>query len=178
MNLAGVYLALTFLSVNIVHSYLLVSQKSSRGLTISQHAAKTVGTHRFYIYSHIIAAIFFTLFALEIFLIRYNIPALFYLSVLGALTECLQALIPARGRKEKYHTAAAYFMSALVTFLGIMSAFLLPVDETVKIVILIIGGMILCGYPLAVLLPRKYFWIIEMVNINLFFVQMMLMSSR
>lgn len=178
MTLTNIYLLLAFLSVNIVHTYLLVSQKSERGLTISEHAAKTKNTHRFYLFSHMFAGVFFLLFAFEMFIIRNNTTALFCVSVVGALTEWIQAIIPASGRHERIHTAIAYLMSAIVTFIGILAAFLLPVDGLIKTLVLILGGLILCGYPLAVLLPKKYFWIIEMVNINLFFIQMILVSNE
>lgn len=170
------YLGLSFFVVNFIHSYLLVTHRSNRDLTISERAVSNSLTIRLYVAAHIIGGFSFLLFAQELYLSKFMHVSLFVVVIVGVIAEYLQALIPARDRYERFHLRLAYFMSIVMTFLGAMSALLLPLEFATKVALLCITALILLGYPLAILLPRRFFWTIEMININLFYLQMVILA--
>lgn len=169
------YLVASFLLINAVHIYLLAAHRANRNLTISERAAKNNAALALYVAGHLINGALFAIFAYSFFLHKSSEPLLFAVAALGVISEWSQALIPARGEYDKPHTMIAYLMSALMTLLGAMSAILLPASSNVQRLILAITFIILWGYPLAAVLPRRYFWVIEMVNINLFYLQMFIL---
>lgn len=169
------YLLASFLLINVVHGYLLISHRANRNLTISERAAKNNKTLSLYVFGHLLNGTLFAIFAYNLFISTSSSPLLFAVAVAGIISEWSQALIPARGEYDKPHTAIAFLMSVLMTTLGTLGAILLPVSSSAQILVLFISFVILWGYPLAVLLPRRYFWVIEMVNINLFYLQMFIL---
>lgn len=168
------YLACSIIVINLIHSYLLITHRSNHDLTISERAAKNNVALGLYALGHFVGGLAFGIFAWLLFVTTLNVPVLFYVTLTGIACEWAQALIPARRKFERYHLFLAYSMSVIMTALGILSAVLLAIDDNLKRSLFIIAGLILCGYPLAILLPKRYFWVIEMVNINLFYLQMIL----
>lgn len=165
------------LVINVLHGYLLITQRDKRGLTISEHAAKNLSTHALYVLGHLVGGLFFLNFAYWLFVESNHNQWLFLLTVSGVTVEWLQAFVPARNKFEKYHVSLAILMSVLITVLGIISTVVLPVTPLRRAACLVIGGLLIVSYPVSLRLPRKYFWIIEMVNINLFYIQMLLIAS-
>ena len=164
------------LVINSVHGLLLVTQKERRGLTISEHAAKNRRTHGLYVAGHLLGGLLFLYFAHWFFLEVHKNQGLYTITIFGVAVEWVQAFVPARSKSEKYHVALAILMSVVITFLGIASALVLPLDSLTRVVCLCIGALLVLSYPVSLRLPRKYFWIIEMVNINLFYLMILLMT--
>lgn len=162
------------LVINSLHSYLLITQRDKRGLTISEHAARSNFTHMLYIVGHLVGGVLFIGFARWFFIDVHSNHGLYLLTVSGVAVEWLQAFIPARNKFERYHLLLAILMSVLITILGLASTLILPIHQMTRVICLAIGVLLVLSYPLALRLPRKYFWIIEMVNINLFYIQMLL----
>ena len=169
------YLLGSFLLITIVHGYILFTHRDNSNLTLSERAAEDQPSLLLYRLGHIVNGTLFTLFAYYFFVTKTNQVMLFWLAIAGVVTEWAQALIPAKGRYDRPHTAVAFLMSLMMTALGVFGAVLLPVDTGVRQLVLFITFVILWGYPLCVLLPRRYFWVIEMVNINLFYLQMFIL---
>lgn len=163
------YLLVSFALINSVHVYLLISQRHKRGLTISEHAAKDLPTHMLYIFAHGLGGLVFLGFAWNFFYVHQHSPLLLLVTIVGVLNEWLQALVPARRRYVRYHEFLAYGMSAAMALLALLVILIIPMSRDLRIFLLVVEFIILCGYPLGIKLPRKYFWIIEMVNINLFY---------
>ena len=162
-------------AINSLHSHLLITHRVKPDLTISERAANNTFVHRLYILGHFVGGLLFGIFAWYFFVQRYQTPILFVLTTLGIIAEWTQALVPARDIYEKYHITLAYAMSVIMTVLGIAAALLLPIDGSLQRTVLFIALLILLGYPAALLLPRRYFWKVEMININLFYLQMLLL---
>ena len=166
------FLVVSWLLINAVHAYLLITHRANRELTLSERAANSYTAWAIFVGGHMCNGMIFGVFAYHFFLVGEAKPLLFAIASLGIVTEWAQAITPAKDNREKAHIAIAYIMSALMTLLGAASAVLLPLDPGVRTLVIFITFVILWGYPLAVLLPRRYFWVIEMVNINLFYLQM------
>lgn len=166
----------SFIVINVLHSYLLITHRANDDLTISERAAKNTSVHTLYILGHLVGGSLAGIFGWLLFMQAFDSPLLFGVTILGIVMEWLQAFIPARNQYEKYHLVLAYAMSALMTLLGILAALLLPIGDSLQRTLLTISALILLGYPAVILLPKRYFWRIEMININLFYLQMLLLG--
>lgn len=165
-------LTLSFLLTNLVHAYVLVRHRNSKQPTISERAVQSQSSLILYIAGHIFAGLAFAGFACEFFWLQHHSQTLFALALCGVLFEWVQALIPAKGKYEPIHRAVAYGMSGFIVALGVGSIMSVPVPIASKILLIVLELIIMAGYPLTTRLPHKHFWVIQMVNMNLFYVQM------
>jgi hypothetical protein len=167
-------LIISVLSVNLLHTYLLISQKTDRQETISEHAAKNRNTHLLYISGHFIGAFFFILFARKFFVINHHDDLIYGVAIFATIFECIQALVPARNKAEKYHEIFAYTMAAAVIVIGLLSAFMLPLSDLVRSVTITIAIIIPLLVLIALILGRRYFWIFQMTATILFHLEMLI----
>jgi hypothetical protein len=165
-------LVISFLSVNLFHSYLLVSQKNDRKETISAHAASTKLSHYLYIAAHIIGGVFFLLFADRFFLHQHNNKLIFIIALIAAITECLQALIPYRNNHEKIHERFAYTMAFAVIIIGILAAFMIPMSDILTLICVVLALMVSSSMLFMHIVNPRFFWIIQMAATLLFYVEM------
>ncbi len=168
-------LILSFLVANLTHLYVLIRHRQSKLPTISERAVQTKTSLALYVAGHVLAGLAFAGFAYQFFWLNIGSQPLFSLAILGVLFEWLQALVPARGKYEKPHRRLAYGMSGLMVLLGIGAIISLPLTPITRIVLVAIEAVIIFGYPLVRKLPQKYFWTIQVLNINLFYLQMFIL---
>lgn len=168
-------LTLSFLAANLTHLYVLIRHRRSRLPTISERAAQTKTSLALYILGHFVGGLAFALFSYQFFWLTLGSKPLLAIAVLGVVFEWLQALVPAKGTLEKPHRALAYGMSGLMVLLGIWTILSLSLTSTTRTLLVMIEAIIICGYPLVRRLPQKYFWTIQVLNINLFYVQMFIL---
>lgn len=132
-----VYLAIiSGVIVNGVHGYLLWSQRDERKWSISVHAAKDRRTYVIYLIGHLLAGLFFAIFAYEFFVIAIDASWLFWLSMVGLTFEYVQAVLPAKGRTNSIHAVTAYAMFISYAFVAVFSMFVLPLSPLVCLVTL------------------------------------------
>ena len=165
-------LTLSFLITNLVHTYVLIRHRSSKQPTISERAVQSQSSLVLYVAGHIFAGLAFVSFAYGFFWLQLHSQILFALALWGVLLEWIQALIPAKGKYEPIHRAVAYGMSGFIVALGIGSIISIPVPIVSKTLLVALELVIIAGYPLTTRLPHERFWVIQMVNMNLFYVQM------
>ncbi len=165
-------LTLSFFVANLVHIYVLVRHRHSKQPTISERAVQSNESLALYIVGHLLAGLAFAGFAFEFFWLQFGSKLLFALALGGVTLEWVQALIPAKGKYEPIHRAVAYGMSGFVVTLGTLSIFTFTLSTLTRIMLILLQAIIIAGYPLAARLPHKHFWVIQMVNINLFYLQM------
>ena len=122
--------------INGVHGYLLWSQRDERKWSISMHAAKDRQTYIIYLIGHLLAGLFFALFAYKFFVTIHDLEWLFWLSILGLKFEYIQAILPASGRTNSIHAVTAYAMFISYAFVAVISMFVLPLSTVVQLVIL------------------------------------------
>lgn len=168
-------LTLSFLIANLTHLYVLIRHRQSKLPTISERAAQTKTSLAFYNLGHLASGLAFAYFSYQFFWLNIGSQSLFTLAILGVLFEWLQALVPARGKHEKPHRRLAYGMSGLMVLLGIGAIISLPLMPITRTILVVIEAIIICGYPLVRKLPQKYFWTIQVLNINLFYLQMFIL---
>jgi hypothetical protein len=169
-----IFLFASALVINIIHGFLLSSQRDMRGLTISEHAARDIFTHSLYVFGHIVGGFLFMLFAYRFFIVENQTVGLFAVTAVGVFVEWAQAFVPAKNTYESIHLFFAYTMSVIMTALGFIATVFLDLPLGVFLISIAITLSLLAGYPLVATLPRKYFWVIEMININLFYLQIFL----
>ena len=165
-------LTLSFLLANLTHLYVLTRHRQSKRPTISERAAQSRWSFVLYIIGHGLAGLAFIGFAYQLFWLQQQSTILFTLACGGVVLEWLQAIIPARGKSEPLHRALAYGMSGFMVLLGIGAIISMPLSPAVRAVLTVIEVLIVCGYPLVKRLPQRYFWTIQVLNINLFYTQM------
>jgi hypothetical protein len=128
------YLILAFVCINGLHGYLLVSQKSNRKWSISEHGAHSRQTLLLYIVGHLLGGAFFLLFAHNYFYGHHDNHWLFFTACIAVAFEYTQAFLPAKGKTNLPHFTAAYIMWLLSMGLGTVCVFVLDVNHTRKLV--------------------------------------------
>ena len=165
-------LSLSFFITNLTHGYLLYSHKGTGQPTLSERAVQSNTSLGLFVTAHIIAGLAFASFAYQFFWLRERSVFLLSLALLGIIAEWLQAVMPAKGRYERLHFALAFTMSIFMVALGITAILSITLPTQARLLLIAIEVIILAGYPLVKILPYKYFWIIQITNINLFYLQM------
>lgn len=124
------------LIVNGAHGYLLWSQRDERKWSISVHAARDRQTYIIYLIGHLMAGLFFAIFAYKFFVTVHDLEWLFWLSAIGLMFEYVQALLPAKGNTNSIHAVTAYAMFISYAFVAVFSFFVLDLSAFVRLVAL------------------------------------------
>lgn len=117
------------LIVNGVHAWLLWSQRHERKWSISVHAAKDKQTYKIYLVGHLLAGLFFALFAYDFYVNDHDKQWLFWLTCVGLTFEYIQAILPAKGKTNMAHAVTAYAMFISYAIVAILSLFHLPLSR-------------------------------------------------
>jgi len=168
-------LLVSALSVNLLHGYLLFSQRFERKETISEHAAKHRQTHMLYIIGHTIGAVGFSLFAKQFFYEKHHARLLMVFVIIGAIAEIIQAILPARGKYKKTHELFAYTMAFMVVVVGLLAPLQIPQDNLIKTVSLILGVTVGALIVVIHLVDRRYFWMLQMAGTIIFHIEMLVL---
>ncbi len=165
-------LLISFMATNIVHGYLVLHERGNGRSTLSERAVQHRLTYMAYVFAHMIGGLAFGVFAYNIFWLQNSNLVLTSLAFAGVLTQWAQAVVPDKGKYGVIHTALAFAMSGFIILLSIGAIFGLPLPTATRFLLLGIELIILAGYPMVTMLPYKYFWILQIININLFYLQM------
>ena len=128
-----VYLLLAGIPVSVAHFYLVWHHSDNRRYSISEHAILTRNSHLLYFAAHVNCEIFYTLFSYQFFIVSHNLPFLFYLNLVFAVLDFVQAALPSRGKTEKLHLAAAYISWCCYLLAGVLALFFLNIEATYRI---------------------------------------------
>ena len=170
------YLLGAFLVVNLLHLYLIISQRDARKGAISYYALKSRQTYWLFLAGHIVGAWFFYRFAELFFLQTYGLKVAYWFAVIGVTAEIVQAIIPAQGFWEKYHRFVAYIVAWTTVGMGFVCSLGLPLDTSVRVAgYTLVAIVVLLMASANVFVKPKHFWILQMVAILVFYAQMFLM---
>jgi len=168
-----------FLVVNLLHLYLIESQRDDRKDTISYYALKNRQTYFLFIIGHLIGAYLFYTFAQTFFLDVFQLRSAYWFAVIGVIAECTQAFIPARGHWEKYHRFLAYLMAWMTIAIGLSSAISLPIPLPTRIFsFVLLAMMVLLIIATNTIIKAKHFWMVQVIAIQMFYIQMFLMVTQ
>jgi hypothetical protein len=165
-------LIVSFLAANVVHGYLLYSQRNDRKSTISHHAVKSPRTQRFYVAGHIVAAISFYMFARTYFAGTPQATLLITAATIGFVADIIQALIPARGKIEKYHAFFAYIMAFSVIIIGVAAAFTIPQSPPAAFVSKALAVCLALSIPVSHIIEQRHFYRVQMVSLLIFYIEL------
>lgn len=126
-------LLLSAISTNGVHGYLLLSQKTKRKSTISEHAVLHKKSFMLYVLGHLLGGAFFLIFAKQYYLHTVNINWLFGLAVFTVVFEYIQAFLPAGGKTNTPHTITALVMWASFITMGLLTIVFVPASSIRKV---------------------------------------------
>jgi hypothetical protein len=128
------YLIFAGILISSVHFYLVWHHRNNRRYSISEHAILTRQSQLLYFVSHVVCDIFFMLFSYQFFIKEHHLLLPFYLNVVFAVLDFIQAFIPSRNKTEKIHFAAAYISWVCFLLAGIVTLFLIQISEPYKII--------------------------------------------
>ena len=123
------YLLAAGVPVSLAHFYLVWRHREDRRYSISEHAMLTRSSSLLYAVAHVNCEVFYILFSYQLFLVHHNAPFLFWLNVVFAVLDFVQALLPSRGKTEKIHIAAAYISWCCYLLAGVLALFILDVRQ-------------------------------------------------
>jgi len=124
-----VYLIIAGLLVTLTHFYVVWRHSDDRRYSISEHAMLSKQTHLIYFIAHVLCDIFFMLFSYQFFIQENGYWLPFYLNVVFAALDFVQAALPSRGKTEKVHFVAAYISWCCYLLSGLLAIFKLHVAQ-------------------------------------------------
>jgi|GEM_PF-3373991 len=171
-------LLISFSVANSMHFYLLYRQRHNRKSTISYHAAKSRRTHTWYIAGHIVASTTFYVFARRFFISTPQSEILMTIAAIGWIADIIQAIIPAKGKAEKYHEIFAYVMAVSVILMGLLAAFTIPQPQIAELASRTLALCLALSIPISLIVKRKYFYRVQMISLLVFYVEMFIIVLR
>lgn len=165
-------LLLSFVCANGMHLYLLHSQRNDRKMSISYHAVHSRKTYIVYILGHFFGGLFFLIFAYRLFYVEFGSETLWTISVLGVVSEWIQAITPAKNKYEIYHLVAAWSMALFMSILLFVS----PIVAKDMAALMVAIATFLTSAVLLVDLKKQKFWIPQITFFLLFFAVMTLLA--
>jgi hypothetical protein len=123
------YLIIAGLLATTVHFYVVWRHRDDRRYSVSEHAMLSKSSHLTYFIAHVLCEIFFLLFSYQFFVREHNYWLPFYLNVVFAALDFVQAALPSRGKTEKIHFAAAYVSWCCYLLAGLLAAYKLSVAQ-------------------------------------------------
>lgn len=118
------YLIASFLITGILHGWLIVSQWGNNPSTLSYHAVKTKTSLRIYTITHLVTAVLLWLFMSQLFGGNKWSWLILLIAGVAAVAECLQAVIPSKGKGDVPHTVFAVIMAFSMWLLGLICTIL------------------------------------------------------
>lgn len=122
------YLLTAGILVSLVHAWLVWHHRANRRYSISEHAILDERSHILYLVTHIICEVLVLLYAWSFFVVEQDFVVPFYLFVIFAGLDFIQALLPSRGRTEQAHFVAAYISWVCYLAAGLVALLWLPVS--------------------------------------------------
>lgn len=170
------YLLAAGVPVSIVHFYLVWHHRADRRYSISEHAILTRSSSLLYLVAHINCEIFYVLFSYQLFVIDHGVLFLFWLNIVFAVLDLVQAILPSRGKTEKLHISAAYISWCCYLLAGILALFALNVGGTyraaaVALLIPILGMFVYMHINRSILYPY------QLAVVPMFVVYMLLVTA-
>ncbi|MDB5184357.1 MAG: hypothetical protein JWN38_165 [Candidatus Saccharibacteria bacterium] len=98
----------------------------------------TSKSHSLYFVSHVICEVFFMLFSYQFLITEHHLLIPFYLNVIFAMLDFVQAALPSRGKTEKIHFASAYISWFCYLLSGVICLFSLHLTEPYGVVAIIL----------------------------------------
>lgn len=169
------FVILSGLIVNGVHGYLLWTQRHERKWSISVHAAKDKQTYIIYLVGHLLAGLFFVLFAYDFYINMYDKAWLFWLACIGLTFEYVQAIVPAKGKTNMAHAITAYAMFISYAIVAVLSLFNLPLSREA----ILLAAPFLLAIPIfgvVAVTDRDHMYASQMVAIGSFSLVMIIMA--
>lgn len=123
-----VYLLTAGVLVSSVHAYLVWRHRATPRRSISEYVILDKNSHLLYFVTHVICEIFVLLYAYQFFIVQQSFQAPFYLLLVFAVLDFVQATLPSRDKTEKIHLVAAYvswvsyLLAGLVALIGMSIA--------------------------------------------------------
>lgn len=115
--------------ISVVHAYLIWLHRADRKWSLSEHVILTKKSHLIYFISHVVCEVLFMLFSYQFYRLEHNLPVLFYLNVVFAILDFIQAFVPSRGKTEFLHTISAYISWCCYLLSGTLAIFQLDVSQ-------------------------------------------------
>jgi len=164
------YLLISWIVINTVHGYVVYINRGQGLRTISENAAASNSLLAVYRVAHGINGLL--LIAIVAALPeRYGHSIVNILALGSVIFEWAQAAVPYRGKLMHVHTALAFAMAVSMVSLALVLQLSVELPRTEFLVARLSGALaiLLFGYfwhP-----PRPYSWVVQMLVINLVYVQ-------
>ncbi len=159
-----------------MHGYLLWSQRDERKWSISVHAARDRQTYTVYLIGHLLAGLFFAIFAYKFFVINNDLKWLFWLSVVGLSFEYIQAFLPAKGRINTIHAVTVYAMFISYAFVAVFSFFVLDLSTLIRFLILPFL-IVIPTFGVVAVKDRYKMYFAQMISIGAFSLVMIIFAA-
>jgi hypothetical protein len=170
-----VYLIIAGLFASGVHFYVVWKHSNDRRYSISEHAMLSKSSHLIYFIAHVLCEIFFLLFSYQFFIREHHYWAPFYLSVVFAALDFVQAALPSRGKTEKIHFTSAYISWCCYLLVGLLAIFKLHVAQPYLILAILLIIPVL-GMFLYMHINRSKLYPYQLAMVPLFVVYMLVVA--
>lgn len=170
-ELIMLYLLVSWLMINFVHGYVLFINRGQGLRTISENAAASNNLLAVYRLAHGINGLL--LIAVVAALPDIHVHSIVIILALSSvICEWAQAAVPYRGRYMHTHTALAFVMAVSMVSLAWVLQLSIELSDTEFLVARLSGALAILFFGYFWHPPRPYSWVVQMLVINLVYVQM------
>lgn len=148
------YFVASIIVTNLLHGWLVFSQRANSPATISYHSIKNKRTLLIYIIGHLISGVLLWLFAKDFFGGRPQTTLVLALTALAVVSEWLQALVPAKGKTDTIHTFFATIMAASMALLVLLCTVFFSPNKLVLAINLLLSTVV-ASFLLFIRYPPK-----------------------
>lgn len=132
------YLLTAGILVSSVHFYLVWRNRKHIRYSISENAIIDRRGRYLYFFTHVITEILFLLYSYQFFIVEHNLAIAFFLNLVFAVLDFVQALLPSRGETEKIHITTAYISWVCFLISGIIALAKLHITEPYKMIAILL----------------------------------------
>lgn len=169
------YLIASFVVTNLLHGWLVLSQRGKNPASISYHSVKNRTTLLIYIGGHLISGSLLWLFVNDLFRGYSQMPLILGVTAVAAISEWLQALLPASGKTEKLHTLFATIMASSMALLVLLCTIFFAPSQVVFLLNVTLSAIVgsfffFIRYP-----PKKGMWKLQFAGQIILYTQLFLL---
>lgn len=124
-----VYLLTAGLLVSVTHIYLVWRYRKANKRTLSEYAVVSKNGHLIYFIAHVLCDVLILLYAYSFLYVQHSLSLPFYLFVVFAVLDFIQAIVPSTGKTEKVHLVAAYVSWVCYLAAGLIALLSLQIAE-------------------------------------------------
>jgi ABC-type Fe3+-siderophore transport system permease subunit len=169
------YLLASFILTNLLHGWLVLSQRGKNPASISYHSVKNRTTLLVYICGHLLSGALLWLLVNDLFGNEAQSHIILGVTSVAVLSEWLQALLPARGKTDKTHTVFATVMASSMALLVVLCTLFFAPNRCILAINLMLSAIVVSFFFFIRFPPKPGTWKLQFAGQIILYLQVFLL---